>query len=140
MATDTASPSRDSLQGNLKGLIAEMRELAHDHLELATLETRLSVDTLLRMGVIAIFIGLVAVSGWLALVGSAALALVSMGMAPVLAMLLLAAANVMAAVLGWMRIRSLSHRLGGMATQRAIRSGPPSPNDSASAQAQPGAA
>ena len=124
MASDTASPSPGVPQGDMARLLGEFRELAHDHLELATLETRLSVTALVRMAVISIFLALVLVSAWLALVGSAALGLVSVGVAPVLAMLLLAVANLLIALAGWLRIRRLSQWLGWAATQRAIRAAP----------------
>ncbi|MCC5858556.1 MAG: phage holin family protein [Ectothiorhodospiraceae bacterium] len=120
-ASETASPSPGQLSQNVNHLLDELRELAHDHLELATLETRLSINTLLRMAIIAIVTALVLVSAWLALVGSAALGLISIGLAPALAVLLLAAANLVLALTGWLWIRHMSHWLGWPATQRAIK-------------------
>ncbi len=124
MASDTASPSPGELHGDMTRLISELRELAHDHLELATLEIRLSVNTLIRMAIISIFTALVLVSAWLALVASGALALIRIGVAPVLAVLLLAAANLLLGFVGWLWIRRLSHWLGWAATQRAIKPDP----------------
>lgn len=74
--------------------------------------------------IICIFTALVLVSAWLALVGSAALGLVSIGVAPVFAMLLLAAANLLIACVGWLLMRRLSHWLGWAATQHAIKPAP----------------
>lgn len=124
MASEKASSSPGLLGENMSRMVRELRELVHDHLELATLETRLSVNTLLRMAVISIVTALVLVSAWLALVGAAALGLISIGLAPGLAMLLLAAANLLLALAGWLWIRHNSHRLGWPATQRAIKSAP----------------
>jgi len=103
-------------------LAHELRALALDHIELATLETRLSVRTLLQMAVIAIITAIVLVSAWLALVGSAALGLIAIGLSPAIAMLLLAAANLLLALAGWLRIRYVSQWLGWPATQRALKS------------------
>lgn len=124
MASDTTSPSSGLLDKNMTRLVHEFRELAHDHLELATLEVRLSVNALLRMAVISIVTALVLVSAWLALVGSAALGLIGIGLPPVFAMLLLTAANLLLALVGWLRIRHMSHWLGWPATQRAIKPAP----------------
>ncbi|WP_167856045.1 phage holin family protein [Natronospirillum operosum] len=102
-------------------LVHEFRELAQDHLQLATLEARLSVITLLRMAVVSMATALVLASAWGALVGAAALWLIGMGLAPVWAMLLLAGANLLLAVLGWLWIRRMSRWLGWPATQRALK-------------------
>ncbi len=124
MASDAASPSPSVLHADMTRLMNEFRELAHDHLELATLETRLSVNSLVRMAIVSVFTALVLVSAWLALVGAAVLGLISIGVAPVLAMLLVTAANLIMAYVGWLRIRRLSHWLGWTATQRALKPGP----------------
>ena len=125
-ANATASPSSGVPYGNMSQLASEFRELAHDHLELAALETRLAVSTVLRMATIAIVTALVLASAWLALAGSAALALIGTGMTPALAMLCLAAANLVLAFFGWMHIRQLSNWLGWPATLRTIKP-PPAP-------------
>lgn len=101
----------------------ELRQLVHDHIELATLEARLSVNTLLRMAVVSIITGLVLVSGWLALLGSAAFGLMSVGVTPAIALLFVAIANCLLAIIGRYRIRKMSHWLGWPATQRAINPG-----------------
>jgi uncharacterized membrane protein YqjE len=127
MASDSASPSPSGAPPvDLGRLIGEVRGLAHDHLELATLETRLSVNTLIRTGMIAIFTGLALVTAWLGVLGAAALGLMRFGVAPVVAMLVLAAANLLAAGIGWVWMKRLSQWLGWPATQRAIKSAPSS--------------
>lgn len=115
-SASSAFPDKDTRQ-----LFHELRELAHDHLALATLEARLSVTTLLRMVVIAIGTALVLVSAWLGLIGAAALALIGSGLAPVAAMLLVAMVNLLLAVAGWLLTRHISRWLGWPATLRSIR-------------------
>lgn len=116
-----APPGSGALDKGMSRLLHEFRSLAHDHLELAALETRLSVNTLLRMVVVSSLTALVLVSAWLALAGSAALGLVSTGLEPALAMLFIAVANLLLALTGWLWIRRMSHSLGWPATQRAIK-------------------
>lgn len=124
MASDSTSSSSEFLDGNMGRLVSELRELAHDHIELAALETRLAVSAVVRMAIIAVVTALVLASAWLALVGSAALALIGIGLSPALAMVCVAAVNLLLAFIGWLRIRQLSHWLGWPATQRAIRPAP----------------
>lgn len=105
-------------------LTQELRALAHDHIELATLETRLAFLSALKMAIVAIVSAIALVGVWLALMGAAALALISLGLAPVLAMLLVAAANLLLAFVGWLYVRKKSRSLGWPATQRAIKPPP----------------
>jgi uncharacterized membrane protein YqjE len=124
MASDTASPSPGLLDNGIIRFMHELRELAHDHLELAALETRLSVNTALTMAIIAIVTAIVLASAWMALVGSAALGLIGIGLAPPFAMLLLGAANFLLGFVGWQHIRRKSRSLGWPATQRALEPRP----------------
>lgn len=124
MANDTASPSPGLLDEELIRFTHELRELAHDHLELAVLETRLSARTALRMAIVAIVTAIVLVSAWLALVGSMVLGLIGIGLVPAVAMLLLATANVLLAVAGWLWIRRGALSLGWPATLRLIKPPP----------------
>lgn len=119
----TAAPPASSpgLTEDVVRLSNELRELAHDQLELATLETRLCVNSVLTMAVIAIVTAVLVVSTWLALVGAAILGLVSIGLAPTVAMLLLAAANLVLALLGWLMLRHRSVNLGWPATLRTLQ-------------------
>jgi len=111
----------------LVGLSHELRALAHDHLELVVLETRLLLRKVLTMAVIAIFGALILSSAWLALIAAAGFALIAAGIAPAVAMLLLAAANLLVALACWMLIRHQSNRLGWPATGRALAPGAPAP-------------
>jgi hypothetical protein len=126
MSNESASPSPARLDDEVIRLSHELRGLASDYLELASLETRLSVLTALRMAIIAIVTAVMFVSAWLAVVGAAALGLISLGFAPVVAMLSLAVANLILALVGWLRLRHESRSLGWTATQRTIKP-PPAP-------------
>lgn len=118
----TAPPaSSPGLTEEVVRLSNEVRELVHDQIELATLETRLVVSTVLSMAVIAIVSAVLLVSTWLALVGAGLLALVSIGLAPTFAMLLMAAANLILALLGWMMLRRRNATLGWPATLRMLK-------------------
>jgi len=131
MAGDTALPSPEPLgpapldpgplDEDIIRVTHELRALAHDHIELATLETRLAVSTALRMAMIAVFTAIVLVSAWLALVGAAALGLIAIGLAPAIAMLLLGAANVLLGFFGWLQMRQKLRSLGWPATQRLVK-------------------
>jgi len=124
MASDTASPSPELLDNDMRNVARELRGLAHDHIELATLETRLAVRTALGMTMLAVVTAIVLVSAWLALVGAAVLGLIGMGLAPAFAMLLLGAANLLLALFGWLRIRQKLRSLGWPATQRLVKPPP----------------
>lgn len=118
----TAPPSSSpGLTEDVTRLSNELRELVHDQLELATLETRLCVNSVLTMAIIAIVTAVLLVSTWLALVGAGALGLVSIGISPTAAMLLLAAANLVLALLGWLMLRRKSGSLGWPATLRTLK-------------------
>ncbi len=121
MASNEESPSPGPVGEGPGRMLHEIRELVIDHLELATLEAQLSANTLFRMAIVSIVTSLVLVSSWLALMGAAALALMSAGLSPELAMLMVCGCNLLIAITGWLWIRHKSHRLGWPATLRAIR-------------------
>lgn len=122
--TTTAPPSSSpGLTDEVIRLSNEMRELVHDQLELVTLETRQCINSLLSMAVIAIVAAVLLVSTWLALVGAGIMGLINLGLAPSLGMLLMAAANLVLALLGWMMIRQKSSNLGWPATLRMLKPG-----------------
>jgi hypothetical protein len=76
------------------------------------------------MAIVAIVTAIVLVSAWLALVGSMVLGLIGIGLVPAVAMLLLATANVLLAVAGWLWIRRGALSLGWPATLRLIKPPP----------------
>jgi len=126
-ASESDSPQAGVLGEEAGHILNELRHLLADHIELVTLEARLSVNTLFRMAMISLITVLVLVCGWLALVVSAALGLIAFGLPPALAVLFVAAANFLLAFFGRLRVRRLSTWLGWPATQRAIKpKNPPS--------------
>jgi uncharacterized membrane protein YqjE len=119
-ASDASAPPPD-LGTYAAGLARELRGLVHDHLELATLESRLVIRRVLGMAMLAVFSALVLASAWLALTGAAVFILINFGFAPAMAMALLAAANVLLALGAWLLLRNISGRLGWPATQRTLK-------------------
>jgi hypothetical protein len=121
MATnDSAAPSSDMARSVI-GLTHELRDLAHDQLQLATLETRLTVTSVLTMSVIAIVMAVLLVSAWLALAGAALFGLINLGLAPSIAMLWLVPANLLLTYICWIMIQRRSERLGWPATLRSLK-------------------
>jgi uncharacterized membrane protein YqjE len=125
-ASDASAPPPD-LGEHAASLARELRGLVHDHLELATLETRLCFHNVLRMTVIAVFSALVLAAAWFALSGAAAFVLIDRGIAPAVAMALLAAANLLVAAGGWLLLRRSSARLGWPGIQRTLKPLPARP-------------
>ena len=125
-ASDASAPPPD-LGEHATVLARELRGLVHDHLELATLETRACIRRVLRMAMIAVFSALALASAWLALTGAAVFVLMHLGVAPAMAMVLLAAANLLLTVCGWLLLERTSARLGWPAMQRMLRPLPSCP-------------
>lgn len=121
VATSDASAPPPDLGEHAASFARELRGLVHDHLELATLESRLFIRHVLRMAVIAIFAALVLTGAWFALTGAAVFVLINLGVAPAIAMALLAATNVLLALGAWVLLRRTSARLGWPATQRTLK-------------------
>lgn len=125
-ASDAAVPPT-GLGEHATSIARELRGLVHDHLELATLESRLVIRRVLTMLMIAVFSALVLVSAWLALTGAAVFILINFGVTPAMAMALLAAANALLALGGWLLLRHTNARLGFPATQRTLKPRPACP-------------
>lgn len=125
-ASDASAPPPD-LGEHAASLAREVRGLVHDHLELATLESRLFIRRVLGMAMIAVFSALVLASAWLALAGAVVFILINLGVAPPLALALLSATNVLLALGGWLLLRRTSAWLGWPATQRTLKPSPSCP-------------
>jgi hypothetical protein len=119
-ASDASAPPPD-LGEHAATLAREVRGLVHDHLELATLESRLVLRRVLMMATIAVFSALVLAGAWFALTGAAVFVVINLGVAPAVAMALLALANVLLALGGWLVLRRTGARLGWPATLRTIK-------------------
>jgi hypothetical protein len=103
------------------GLSQELRELAHDQLQLVTLETKLAARSLMTMIAAAVGIGLLLVAAWLGLMGALVLWLAGVGVAPGLAMIAVVVLNLLAALIPYNLIRRRSRSLGFPATLRSLR-------------------
>lgn len=122
-ASDASAPT-PGIGEQATSIAHEVRGLVHDHLELATLESRLLVRRVINMLMIAVFAALVLVSAWIALTGAAVFILINFGVAPAMAMTLIAVANALLALGGWLLLRHISARLGFPATQRTLKQQP----------------
>lgn len=127
VAASDATALPPDLGENATSLASEVRGLVHDHLELATLESRLFIRRVLRMTVIAVFSALLLAGAWFAMSGTAVFLLIRYGFAPAMAMALLAAANLLLALGGWLLLKRTNARLGWPATQRTLRPLPECP-------------
>jgi hypothetical protein len=109
------------LLGDAVLLTHELRAALHDQLRLVSYETQLAGRSLMKMVAAAVAIGVLIVSAWFGLMASGALALVSLGLGPAIAMLILAALNLLAAFVPYELIRRKSRDLGFPVTLRTLR-------------------
>ncbi|MEQ9005392.1 MAG: phage holin family protein, partial [Pseudomonadales bacterium] len=119
------------LRGDAGALAAELRKLIGDHLRLASLETRQAARTVTSMLVMAVALGLLLASGWLALVGASVLMLIDHGFDAVGAMALGAALNLLGALILYLWIRWQSRSLGWPVTLSLLGSGSVQPSPTA---------
>ena len=117
--TEVAAPH---LLDDVVGLSRELRELAHDQLQLVALETKLAAQSLMTMVAVAVGIGLLIVTAWLGLMGALVWWLDSVGVAIWLGMLVVTLLNSLAAVVSYKLINRRSQSLGFPATLRSLRS------------------
>jgi uncharacterized membrane protein YqjE len=106
---------------SLSALQRELRKLVHDQLQLAALEVRLAAHSLMAMVAAAIFIGLLLLFAWVALMGATGLGLTGMGLQPAFALLAVAALTLVLALLLGGFIRRRSRHLGLPASLRALK-------------------
>ncbi len=121
VVSDEKTTPSPGLIDNMIGLTYALREQLHDLLQLAVLETRQSISSVLMMAVIAIIMAILLVSAWLALIGAVIIVLISIGLAPAVAMLILSAANILLAAIGWVLIQRRGRSLGWPATLRTLK-------------------
>jgi Putative Actinobacterial Holin-X, holin superfamily III len=103
-------------------LSRDARDIAHDQLQLVALEGKLAARSLITMVAAAIGIALLLVTAWLGLMGALVLWLISSGSAPMVAMLALAALNLLVVLVPYLLIRRGTRRLGFPATLRSLKS------------------
>jgi uncharacterized membrane protein YqjE len=104
----------------------DLRGLAHDHFELAALETQRAGESLVAMVVAGMLVAGLLLSAWLALMGAALLALISHDvMATGSALLVAVSVNLLVALVLWRVIARLSHRLRFPANARSLQPASP---------------
>jgi hypothetical protein len=123
---------------------AEFRLLIHDHLRLATLETRLVAESLVSMIATSVAVMLLLVTAWLGLISAAVVFMVERGLSVSGAILIAVAANVLVAFLLGIAIRRQVSHLQWPATLRSLRPSsaelhqpPPASDGQMSTQAPP---
>ena len=94
----------------------------HDHVQLVALEARLAGESLVAMIVAAVMIAVLLASAWLGLMTAAVFALIGLGVAGSLAVLLAVAANLVVALMLYRLIRRKSRHLQLPGTMRSLRS------------------
>jgi uncharacterized membrane protein YqjE len=104
----------------------DLRGLAHDHFELAALETQRAGESLVAMVVAGMLVAGLVLSAWLALMSVAVLALTNRGVMEAGSALLVAVCvNLLVALVLWRVIARLSHRLRFPANARSLQPAPP---------------
>lgn len=112
---DESSPLED-----LSTLRQELQGLVHDQLQLAAVELRLAAHSLTNMISAAFAISLLLVMAWAGLMTAAVLGLISAGLPPAVALLLIATLTAVLALLLAKNIRYWSRNLGFPASLRAL--------------------
>ena len=120
-ASGGALPGDSGMLDAARSLWQELRELVHDGLTLAVLETRLAGRSLVTMIAAGIMVAILLVSAWLGLMGAAVLGLIGIGVPAGIAMLLAVAANLALAAILYIVIRRQSRHLLFPATLRSLR-------------------
>lgn len=105
----------------VRHLLSDVRLLVHDHLKLATLETRLVAESLVSMVATSVAVVLLLVTAWLGLVSAGVVALVELGLPVSGAILIAVAVNVVIAFLLGIAIRRQVNHLQWPATLRSLR-------------------
>ena len=116
----------------LRYIWRDLRLLIHDHLRIATLETKLVAESLVSMVATSVAVVLLLVTAWLGLVSAGVAFMVEMGLPVSGAILIAVAINVVIAVLLGMAIRKQVSHLQWPATLRSLKpsSAEPSPQQS----------
>ena len=121
-ATAGDAGRRGDLPKEAQWLWYELRGLAHDHLQLAALETQRAGESLVTMIAAGMIVAGLLLSAWLGLMGAAVLALTSRGvMASGSALLLAVAVNLGVALVLFGVIRRRSHHLRFPANTRSLQ-------------------
>jgi uncharacterized membrane protein YqjE len=117
-----AATSAPGLLENAQALWHDLRGLAHDHLQLAALETQRAGKSLVNMVVYAVAAAMLLVSAWLGLMAAGVLWLIDRGLNASVALLLVVVLNIAAAFVLFTMIRRSSQQLRFPATVRSLKS------------------
>jgi uncharacterized membrane protein YqjE len=117
---DAAASAGSGLLENTRALWHDLRGLAHDHLQLAALETQRAGKSLVNMVVYGVAAAILLVSAWLGLMGAGVLWAIAGGLNASAALLLVAALNIAAAFILFTMIRRSSQQLRFPATVRSL--------------------
>ena len=121
-ATFSALGHRAPFPKEARLLWHDLRGLAHDHFELAALETQRAGESLVAMVVAGMLVAGLLLSAWLGLMSAAVLALTSHGVMETGSALLVAVfVNLLVALVLWRVIARLSHRLRFPANARSLQ-------------------
>jgi uncharacterized membrane protein len=99
----------------------DLRLLIHDHLRLATLETKLVAESLVSMVATSVAVVLLLVTAWLGLISAGVVFMVEMGLPVSGAILIAVVFNVVIALLLGVAIRRQVSHLQWPATLRSLR-------------------
>ncbi|MDB5815159.1 MAG: uncharacterized protein JWN23_2276 [Rhodocyclales bacterium] len=120
-AAEEPSGNPPGVFDGVKSLGMTLRGLAHDHLRIISLETRLAGESLVNMIAAGVVLAVLVVSAWLMLVAIGIIVLVnSGGVGIILAMLLAIVVNLVIALLLFRMIHRASRHLGFPATLRSL--------------------
>ncbi|MEC5384414.1 hypothetical protein VVD49_01695 [Uliginosibacterium sp. H3] len=122
-AHDKPSGDAPGVFDNVRSLGTSLRGLAHDHLRIIALETRLAGQSLVNMIAASVVLAVLLVSAWLMLVAIGVMLMVSGGIGIVFAMLMAIAVNLGIAYVLYQVIIETSRNLGFPATLRSLGGG-----------------
>lgn len=115
-------PLNDSgILKDAQSLWHELRELSHDHFQLAALETQRAGKSLVEMIVMGMMIAILLIGAWLGLITAAVLWSIEHGIVPSSAILFAVASNVLVALILYGVMRHKSRYLKFPATQRSLQ-------------------
>ena len=108
---------------NASALWNDLKSLAHDHLELAALETKRAGESLVSIVVFGIVAAILVVTAWMGLVAALVLWLIALGLAPAVAVLIGVAVNLAGAGGLVFLIKARTEAFKFPATVRALKPG-----------------
>ena len=120
---DLGARDEPGMLDNATALWNDLKSLAHDHLELAALETKRAGESLVSIVVFGIVVAILVVTAWMGLVAALVLWLIALGLAPALAVLIGVAVNLVGAGGLVFLIKARTEAFKFPATVRALKPG-----------------